>query len=966
MLTAMPGSWAIALLVALIPGAIRLWRDRALAGKLDDPLLPERLLARRRHHLTPFIFAGIGFGLLAGGWGLWLVPVAVLADLAAGYPLRKKLYDETWGLASYLWFFGRLTASLVGFWFVIGGLPWSAAAFGTPYAVVPIAAGGVLLVWERWSGPLLRALFRTRPIQDPALRQSFADLVARMGIPAPRFEYVDLRGGAVANAVAVPSLAGSAVVFTAPLLARLQTDEIVAICAHELAHLEYYDRRRLRQIAAAETALIAAGVALALIVPDGIPAPDGLLWGAAMLGVLVWRARDRQRNETICDRRAVELTGAPDALARGLAKVYAFARLPRRFDAAYEQRATHPSLARRIRDIQSVSGAPAATLTAPETFVEVSTGTHVTVAPSQLEWIQPGSGEHRLNYGALRELRLMAGRGDARLVAIDRTGHRWEAAIAAGDVARLQRALDHVDVQVAGPAAAPRLNRSIAAIVAMLAVAAAAAVGQFAAALVALLAIRAPTTRMMASAGVAALAGAALVVRDGAAGFAPLLAAAGISLCGIAWLRRGDAPDPSVRLAAGGLAIATTLAVLLLFSFGTASFHLHQAARAFPGAAVLLCAWAVLLRIGAERRASRGAALSAGIAAVAVVVLGSDAFLQGAVRDPLLVQAPRIPLTTIAGTPRATVPVSFDVGEVTLSPRGGALVIWRDNDDADTDAAWTAEAGPVGGTMTRVAFDDAVFTAENRLLAVRFTGGGADISEGPITDAPSWQVHVENISTGHLAYAADTRSWRLTGFDRRRAPVRFSGVIGAAAVQETRWNPSTGTTPWAIETDGPAALLFDKQYAQQWLPLAARRWGMFTRVHGTSARLTRTRPGMHDTEETSLLDVMCEPRVMSAHLVCAAFDDARTRLAAVSVASTDVLPLGFVDGRFATVSSHQQAGWLTGWLDWSPAAIDVNALTGVLAPPSADSFPFGMAAADHALAVIRSGESGVRVDIYAR
>ena len=51
---------------------------------------------------------------------------------------------------------------------------------------------------------------------------------------------------------------------------------------------------------------------------------------AILLAALVWRARNRQRNETASDRRAVELTGDGEALVRALAKLYLFARIPRR------------------------------------------------------------------------------------------------------------------------------------------------------------------------------------------------------------------------------------------------------------------------------------------------------------------------------------------------------------------------------------------------------------------------------------------------------------------------------------------------------------------------------------------------------------------------------------------------------------------------------------------------------------
>src|SRR6185436_16501686 len=96
--------------------------------------------------------------------------------------------------------------------------------------------------------------------------------VAQCGIPVPRFEYVEMRGGVLANALALPSLRRSAVLFTDTLLSRLTADETVAICAHELAHLEHYDRRRLRRLAVLSYGLIATAAATAPV--------DRLLFGA--------------------------------------------------------------------------------------------------------------------------------------------------------------------------------------------------------------------------------------------------------------------------------------------------------------------------------------------------------------------------------------------------------------------------------------------------------------------------------------------------------------------------------------------------------------------------------------------------------------------------------------------------------------------------------------------------------------
>src|SRR5205814_6846657 len=107
----------------------------------------------------------------------------------------------------------------------------------------------------------------------------FARLVQVAGLPAPRFERVGLAGGIIANAVALPAGKASAVLFTDTLLA-FETDEVVGICAHEIAHLEYYNPRRLRRLSASTYTLIVTGT---LHVPIGrLFAPSSVAWTASL------------------------------------------------------------------------------------------------------------------------------------------------------------------------------------------------------------------------------------------------------------------------------------------------------------------------------------------------------------------------------------------------------------------------------------------------------------------------------------------------------------------------------------------------------------------------------------------------------------------------------------------------------------------------------------------------------------
>ena len=231
------GAVVIVLALALAPAGLRWWWGRALAGLADHPLAAERLLAH--HSRVGIVVAGCLVALFVG-WpksALWLVPVLLMAQIAASYPLTRTLYGETWSLAAFVSFYTRLPVAIHGFWVLLAATPWLALLAGRWEWVAAATLALVLLAWDRYYADVVRALLRSEPIADPVLLDRFAALVAASGIPAPRFEWVRMRGGVLANALALPSLRQSSVVFTDTLVSRLSTAETVAICAHEIAHL---------------------------------------------------------------------------------------------------------------------------------------------------------------------------------------------------------------------------------------------------------------------------------------------------------------------------------------------------------------------------------------------------------------------------------------------------------------------------------------------------------------------------------------------------------------------------------------------------------------------------------------------------------------------------------------------------------------------------------------------------------
>jgi hypothetical protein len=117
--------------IALLPAILSWWSGRRLAKRADDPALPERLHASRRVHGMILVVSIAALATLATDSLLWSLPLLFIGVMAAGYPLRRVLHGETWSLAAYLSFFGRLAFVWLGFWTALATLPAVAALGGT-------------------------------------------------------------------------------------------------------------------------------------------------------------------------------------------------------------------------------------------------------------------------------------------------------------------------------------------------------------------------------------------------------------------------------------------------------------------------------------------------------------------------------------------------------------------------------------------------------------------------------------------------------------------------------------------------------------------------------------------------------------------------------------------------------------------------------------------------------------------
>jgi len=978
MFHSLPGWLGVPLVFA--PPVLQWWWGRALARQTDDPVLPERLAAHNRRCTRVTAVCATLAALLLSSLAVVTVGSIVVGNMIAGFPLRRILYEETWSLAAFLGFFGRLMLAVFGFWLLLGAIPWVAWRAGRWDWLVGGALAVIPVLWSWRSTAILRRVLRSQPVTNADLLSRFDALVAKSGIPAPRFEYIALNGGVVANAMAVPALDRSSVIFTDTLLARFSEDEIVAICAHELGHLEYYDRRRLRRSQAATTALIAGA---ALIVPlmrivAGKPDPAApLVWGVVLIVMLALRARHRQRNETASDVRAVALTGDPEALVRALTKLHAIARIPRRWDREREERATHPSLARRIRDIRASVDALPVALDAPATFDGFGDGTTATFYATHVDWRDP-SGLRSLEYGALSELRLTASSGGAvTLVATESGGRSWRLTPRAEDMTALQAVLDVVDGRILHHRPARSVSNAVVRCAATVFVTVALGASQFAFAFVTMLAVMVPSTPVLTGAGISGLVAALLVVINGAHGPRGFVAglSAGVALCllAMAWVQRGTLR----RSTDGAMAVLIACgacAVVAIAAAGLEVTRLNQSAKAMPSAVVLTSALAAAAWTRGGSRAWRYAAATASIATLSILVVGTAPFLYAFARDPFL--APGVPVTQtrLQTEPVWAFDVPFPVATVRVSPRGRLVAVASDEDDdaQATRGARLFRVAAAGRRLTTVEADDLVFSSDDRALLLTFRPAGAELREIDVaTGAVRWRQPLGDVAWGTLTLRTRTHTWTVDGRSSARRLVHLTGTVGDAAIRQTTAPAESFRGGWieAWATRGDHVLTIKKQVDFGFMRRGVVRGLLRDADAGigphSTITLSLSRGGDPPLTSQSTLDASCLSDTDAAgRVVCAAFDGIRTNIVTVDPESGSIAPTATIPGRF-TVEAGSPQEWIAGWSDRRAAAIRLSTREAIVSEGSDDDDSAAVAVTGAAFATASYGTRASTVRVYS-
>ncbi|HEV8310699.1 MAG TPA: M48 family metalloprotease, partial [Methylomirabilota bacterium] len=813
---------AAVLLLSVVPGVLAWWWGRRLAALADDAALPERLAAYRsrlgRVTITLLVLATV----VAHEHVVWGAPLALATVLAGGFPARKALLREEWGLFAYLSHVVRLALATAGFWMLLAAAPALVHAAGTFRWPVVVLLAALLLAWNAAYPRVFLALVHARPLDRPDLHTCLTAVIERARTAAPRLYRAGTSGGRWANAFAFPTTGTPSVLFTNTLLDLFAPDELAAVFAHEVAHLEHYDRRRLFRWTVVNWVAIALGL---LVVPllmvrfEGWAGVLGWTWALLVVLFLVLKLASHKAHEAESDRRAVVLCGDPEALARALVKLHVLARLPRRLEIDLERAASHPSLAHRIQAIRAGVSAPPGL---PVVLSSSTLGALVILDADRvhrLEGVPPDAPAdpatlrdraavvQSIAYPELVDLRVRAPlAGEVLLVATDRAGRSWSVPLRPESVAAAQAALDAVDARLGRSPAGLLHHPAVPVMVASAIVIVSIASGNLGVAVpLGLLALFRPAPVPLAATGITAIAGVLLALRDPIAGvFTPALHSGALAtLAGlggvIVWLalaRRRTEGEPhgvatGLTLAVLGIAAIPAWSALLWVAMsGAGGLRLHQAARAAPSATVALLGLAGALLL-VPRRPARWAAAIAAILAVVPLGLGAGWFHDRFGYDPLATAGPAL---RWSGGSLRVVGQARGVGAtgLRLSPSGREYAVR--SLPRPEGRRWLASflIGRFDGGHREIEAYDLAFLGDGKVLALAYPGPGPEpeLRVAALDDLADsgWHRTLPRFAVQALSADPATGAWRVSGWGSPDdALVVISGHVGRDAVATTAW-----------------------------------------------------------------------------------------------------------------------------------------------------------------------------------
>ncbi len=910
--------------LALLPAALHWWWTRSVTHTAASAVLPERHLAitQRVSFVTMLCIVTIILGV---GWhAVWILPVQFVALAASTYRTRRVMFGETWPFWGYLSWRSRFHAGMFGLWWFIAFAPTLIALADPPRTWWLTAfALAIALVWHHFNGRILLWLLCASPLERPDLHAHFARVFEGARVPRPTLWRAGVEGGRLANAFAMITLNRRGVLFFDSLLDLLPPEQITAILAHEVAHLEQFHRRRLLGIYITMTSLIVllmtgSGVAALLV-----PGFEEWSWIVSVAGVFaaMWlRARRMQTHETDADLRAIELCGDPESLIRGLIRIYEINHIPRRWSSMTEERATHPSLARRIRTIRDRMAATHAAPEPIERLVVASSerGRYAVLDQQRVAfaWIDESSRRveadtdvtmllerasrvEMISFDQLCELRLSATRGRIDLIAVGRKSRRWSMPIGEIDAARVQHALDRVDHLIVAPPAARDyglVRRAVILLVFLLA-APYSALGAVLAP--ALLAFRRPKRPLMLALA-AALAGTAVAsVNDPNASVTRVTLMAVLTLFVVLSMtvRRQSQEEPETPLWIWierlGLLVPVLVGVIFAAANASDLFGLHAAVRDrawFPAA---LAAMASFYIAQTSPRTARRAGLGVALIATAALVVGSPWFLLHAVADPLVADMPLLHETVVPVTTLTTRSVRGSFSTVLLTRDATHFVLAGEyeaeyNDDSSTPQPLRFIAGAFDGWQREIrALDVAVIDDQRLLILDRERGSSRLRAEDLRSGRTLWTLALTDADLATISAAPDGR-WRA--FARRgRQFQRLEGRVGSSLFTTAGWTVAADKQSYVdmpLNDGGAGALALASVWHEPSFTSLLTDWRETKRLFYVD--------GTNTTEiARSHLSVECTtPPIDVTGSVCVSFDGRSSRLWRVNLASGRLDPLG--------------------------------------------------------------------------
>ena len=974
----------------LLPAVYVWYLGRSLVRRLDDPAFPELRLAKGQRGALVFITCVVVGLFLHSDYVLLKVFLAILAAVAADFPARRAIFEESWSLPAYLFHTLRLFTGLVGPWTLVALAPALVGRAGNAAGAAALLLAGLALLWSQFNSVILPSLVGAVPLSDPTLQPELERVLAKSRCRRPRLLRAGPSGGHWVNAFALPSYRQPAVLFANGLLEALDPAETAAVLAHEIGHLEHFTRFRLFKRELMYWLLLAATplVVLLLGADSGLFSTMTWLMPFIVLVVMAAMASRNQTHEHESDLRALELTGQPEPLISGLTKIHELMRMPRRWQQQSEGRLSHPSLARRIRAIREAAGEVGLEVTELAVVEEIVVRSAddpsevVVMGADRLHWLhgidadaepdpvtlleEPGDCRS-IAYADLTDLRLNVKGLKARyLTAIDGRGQTLKLALRSEDVAAVKANLKRIEQVVRGisvegskalrhRATHERYGRLVALIAALWSLLPPVSFTLLLAALVAFLR---PARATLAAAGAVALSGGLLGLRVGQTFYygegSPILPLVIQAVMGsvllIQAIARGrvEIPEPedAWKMAVAVLGVLGVLHVtngLTRLASPLPIMQLHLWARHELGASLVLFGIVAALLTMRSRKARMASA--AGATLILLLLLGGSRWLHDRFSEDQLTTVYReLPTEERRLEMVRERRIDMTVSNLVLSPSGRRLA-------ARTYPVYSEDGHLLEAAEFRVELADGTFATLEEALGLAFLDDDvvAILSDGDdalvlqtVRLGPPQTVlrelRLPQVIGPTLRIDEELGLWEVYGtdYDRSRA-ILLSGEIGGSEVERKERpfiEPDEGYVEQLLINGGKHALAVNSYFDMS--------FGAIQRLMNPLSEFTSLSElsivGQASSSPLAMtaLDLWCvEPRAAQTRFICAASDrDSMTRLWSIDADAGRVEPIGTLPGVYYQAQLLPGDRILLTGYNVAPAFVDVSKGQAMLLAPA--------------------------------